>query len=155
MKNIIFPLFFLPFVSFGQIDSSLLKINGVNSKNTFLSKDLNIINEDFENAKKFQKILDSNKDVKAEYLLAVYHLRKGRRELGKSLIGLGLFGIFGAVASSNENESLGIVAVGALGALGFSLYSDIVSIVHSAKAIKHFQNAYKLSGLPPPGKKRK
>ena len=142
----------MPFVAFSQIDSSSLKINGVDSKNTFLSKDLNIINEDYENAKKFQKILDSNKDVKAEYLLAVYHLRKGRRELGKSLIGLGLFGIFGSVASSNENESIGIVAVGAL---GFSLYSDIVSIVHSAKAIKHIRNAYKLSGLPPPGKKRK
>jgi hypothetical protein len=152
MKNVMFAIIFLPFISIGQTGAPSLNNNGVNSKKSFFSKDLNLINEDLENAKKFQKILDSNKDVKAEYLLAIYHLQKGRRELGKSLIGLGLFGILAAVAGSNENESIGIVAVGAL---GYSLYSDIASLVHIVKANNHIRKAYKLSGLPPPGKKRK
>ena len=152
MKNIIFAIIFLPFISIGQTGTSSMNNNEISGKKSFFNKDLNLINEDLENAKKFQKILDSNKDVKAEYLLAIYHFQKSRRELGKSLIGLGLFGILGAVAGSNENESIGIVAVGAL---GYSLFSDIASLVHSVKAVKHFRNAYKLSGLPPPGKKRK
>jgi len=152
MKNILFAIIFLPIISIGQTGTSSMNNSEVNAKKSFFSRDLSLINQDLENAKKFEKILDSNKDVKAEYVLAIYHLQKGRRELGKSLIGLGLFSILGAVAISNENEPIGIVAVGAL---GYSLYTDIASLVHSVKAVKHIRKAYKLAGLPLPGKKRK
>ncbi len=152
MKNLLFVLFLFPFVSYAQVDTSILKTSGVSSKKSIFREDLESINQDFENAKKFQKILDSNKEVKTEYLLAVYHMQKGGRELGKSLIGLGLFGILGSVASSNEDENLGIISVGAL---GYSLYCDISSIVHMYKANFHVRNAYKLAGLPLPGSRRK
>jgi hypothetical protein len=79
-------------------------------------------------------------------------MQKGGRELGKSLISIGLFGILGSIAASNEDEPLGIVAVGSL---GYSLYCDISSIVHVYKANSHIRNAYKLAGLPLPGKRGK
>jgi hypothetical protein len=152
MKNLLFILLLFPFISYAQVDTSTLKTNRISFKKSIFSRDLESINQDFENAKKFQKILDSNKEVKTEYLLAVYHMQKGGRELGKSLIGIGLFGVLGSVAASNEDESLGIVAVGAL---GYSLYCDISSIVHMYKANFHVRNAYKLAGLPLPGSRRK
>jgi len=61
-----------------------------------------------------------------------------------------MFGILGAIASGNEDETIGYVAVGAL---GYSLYTDLVSIIHTTKAMKHFNNAYKLAGISPARKR--
>jgi hypothetical protein len=128
---------------------SIRLVNPFPKKSSYIKK-LNAESENLENARKFLKIVDSNKDVKSEYLLGLYHFKKSRRELGKSLLGLGMFGILGAIASGNEDETIGYVAVGAL---GYSLYTDLVSIIHTTKAMKHFNNAYKLAGISPARKR--
>ena len=129
-------------------------ISNINSQNLNVKKDSNEIkrleylNLNLQNSKKFLNILDSNKEVKAEYLLGLSHLEKGGKHLGKALIGLGAFAILSSVAINNENEPIGIAS---LGGLGVALYYDITSIIHSVKAMKHFKKAYKLAGMSPPG----
>ena len=129
-------------------------IGNINSQNLNVKKDSNeikrleYVNLNLQDSKKFLIFLDSNKEAKDEYLLGLYHLEKGRKHLGKAFIGLGAFAILSSISISQENEAIGIASVGGL---GVALYYDILSIVHSLKAIKHFKKAYKVAGMTPPG----
>jgi len=54
---------------------SIRLVNPFPKKSSYINK-LNAESENLENARKFLKIVDSNKDVKSEYLLGLYHLKK-------------------------------------------------------------------------------
>jgi hypothetical protein len=133
---------------------SLQFIGDISSQNLNAKKDSNeskrleYMYQNIQNSKKFLNILDSNKEAKDEYLLGLSHLEKGRKHLGKALIGIGAFAILSSVSINNENEPIGIASVGGL---GVALYYDISSVIHSVKAMKHFKKAYKLAGMSPPG----
>ena len=148
-------LFLFLFCSFQLIGM----INGQNlnvKKDSKEIKRLEYVNLNLQNSKKFLIFLDSNKEAKDEYLQGLYHLEKGKKHLGKAIVGLGVFAILSSVSISQENESIGIAS---LGGLGVALYYDISSIVHSVKAMKHFKKAYKIAGITAPSlngiKKRK